>query len=94
MQVTIRCPVLLADALERIERHGGWLGSLLFLLRDGTRVAAILRMTLCDGLRVLSWTSERSISEYRISQSVPTLFVLLLKPPADLPFRLAESLPS
>ena len=94
MQVTIRSPVLLADALERIERQGGLLGSLLFLLRDGTRVAAILRMTLCDGLRVLSWMSERSISEYRIRQSVRTLFVLLLKPPTDLPFRLAESLPS
>ena len=84
MQVTIRCPVLLADALERIERHGALLGSV--LLRDGARVAAILRMTLCDGLRVLSWMSERSISEYRISQSVPTLFVLRLKPPTDLPF--------
>jgi hypothetical protein len=94
MQVTIRSPVLLADALERIERHGGLLGSLLFLLRDGTRVAAIRRMTLCDGLRVLSWMSERSISASRISQSVRTLFVLLLKPPTDLPFRLAESLPS
>jgi hypothetical protein len=66
----------------------------LFLLRDGARVAAILRMTLSDGLRVLSWMCERSISEYRISPSVPTLFVLLLKPPTDLPFRLAESLPS
>jgi hypothetical protein len=94
MQVTIRCPVVLADAVERIDRHGGLLGSPLFLLRDGARVAAILRMTLCDGLRVLSWMCERSISEYRISQSVPTLFVLLLKPPTDLPFRLAESLPS
>jgi hypothetical protein len=29
--------------------------------------AAILRMTLCDGLRVVSWMSERSISEYGIS---------------------------
>jgi hypothetical protein len=94
MQVTIRCPVLLADAFERIERHGGSPGSPLFLWRDGTRVAAILRMTLSDGLRVLLWMSERSISESRISQSVRTLFVLLLKPPADLPFRLAESLPS
>src|ERR1700680_2213367 len=37
MQVTIRCPVLLADAVERIERHGGLLGSPLFLLRDGRR---------------------------------------------------------
>jgi hypothetical protein len=78
MQATIRCPVLLADAVERIERHGGLLGSPLFLLRNGTRVAAILRMTLCDGLRVLSWMSERSIREYSITQSVPTLFVLLL----------------
>ena len=58
MPVTIRCPVLLVDALERIERHGGLLGSPLFLLRDGTRVAAILPMTLGDGLRVLSWMSE------------------------------------
>jgi hypothetical protein len=94
MQATIRCPVLLADAVERIERHGGLLGSPLFLLRNGTRVAAILRMTLCDGLRVLSWMSERSIGEYSITQSVPTLFVLLLKPPTDLPFHLVESLPS
>ena len=94
MLVSIRCPVLLADALERIERQGGLLGSLLFLLRGGRRVAAILRMTLCGGLRVLSWMSERSISEYRISQRVPTLFVIRLKAPTDLPFRLAESLPS
>jgi len=94
MQVTIRCPIPLADAVERIERHGGLLGSPLFLLRDGTRFAAILRMTLCYGLRVLSSMSERSISEYCISQSVPTLFVPRLKPPTDLPFRLVKSLPS
>jgi hypothetical protein len=94
MQITIPCPILLADAVERIERHGGLLDSPLFLWRDGTRVAAILRMTLCDGVRVLSWMSERSIREYSITQTVPTLFVPLLKPPTDLPFRLVESLPS
>jgi hypothetical protein len=94
MQITIRCPVLLADAVERIERHGGFLGAPLFPLREGTRVAAILRMTLCDGVRVLSWMSERFISEYSITQSVPTLSVPLLKPPTDLPFHLVESLPS
>jgi hypothetical protein len=39
LQITIHCPVLFADVVERIERHGGSLGSPLFLPRDRTRVS-------------------------------------------------------
>jgi hypothetical protein len=60
--------------------------------------AAILRMTLCDGLRVVSM-DERAIhqTEYYLSQSMSTLFFInvpLLKPTTDFPFRLVESVPS
>jgi len=40
LQVTVHCPVLFVDVVERIERRSGLLGFTLFLLRDGTRVTA------------------------------------------------------
>ena len=90
MQVTIRCLVLLADAVELIERHGRLLCSPLAQLGDCTRIVAVLRMTPCDGLVDVRAIHRRVLSH----SSVPTLFVPILKAPTDLPFRLVESLPS
>jgi hypothetical protein len=39
LQVTLHCPVLFADVVERIKRRLGLPGSPMFPLRDGTRVS-------------------------------------------------------